>query len=79
MGRETAPSEESLKVDKKMFEKRHYEVVAKEIGKSKTLDELEENLIYSFRLDNPKFDVEKFREAINDWREKFNSRNEAGI
>jgi len=47
-----------------MFTKRQYELLAKLIKRNLDLELFTEDLIRAMYYDNPKFDEEKFREAI---------------
>lgn len=47
-----------------MFTKQHYRVLARLIRHAPNLDVFTEDLIRTLYYDNPKFDEEKFREAM---------------
>lgn len=46
------------------FQKRHYEILAKLIGESRNLLEFVEKLQIALKEDNPRFDYERFDNAI---------------
>ena len=52
-----------------MFQRRHYKAIAKILAKyrntGRNLNPIVEDFITLFVIDNPYFDIQKFREALN--------------
>jgi len=46
-----------------MFQKRHYEILAKLLKNSINLESFKESLIIALKFDNENFDEERFRKA----------------
>jgi len=53
-----------------MLTKKYYQVFAKILGESKTVEEATNKLIDFFAEDNPFFDVVRFRKAVEEAKAK---------